>query len=651
MSSRSVALLIASSEFGGQPELRDLKCPPEDVRGLAEVLRDPRCGGFDRVDELINEDDRRVAFRLNEVLLEATSRDFVLVYYSGHGKLNRSGHLHLAMPNTVHTNVETTSLPIFAVRNYLDNCNARRIVLILDCCFSGRVGDVFLKASIGDNLQATFEQSSRGVYILTASTGIESAVEKDGERYSVFTGPLIEGLATGKADVDRSGWVDMDELYKYVLSEANKAGTQTPMRFNLSSVDGIRIARNPHHEDEPLPADRWTALIELGREEVVPRTVLVDAFAFLEGRSQPFDVERAGDLIDRLAEGDIEPSSFADAWSVIAEQDQDAASRPLTVLSIDGGGIRTLLPALALANIEQRTGRRVNEMFDVIAGTGFGALLALALSMPGDNDGLPSTAAQCVTYLEELGPKVFDRSLFQRIRSADGLLGDRFDVAPLAKELDDKFGQSRLSDLPSHLAVSVTAYDVNRQAPFFFRTRRAQEDPAYDFLLRDVARAATALPTLFAPTVVLEGVDSTESYALIDGSVFAFSPAMAAYAEARRIRPEAPEPLVVSLGTGEQTRKMETQDWGLMAWARPLFDIAGQGSSAQVDYQLRQLLGTKRYYRIQAALTLASDDLSDATEDNLQRLRRQGEEMLEASQAMLDSLCRTLARHEPVLAS
>jgi uncharacterized protein len=57
------------------------------------------------------------------------------------------------------------------------------------------------------------------------------------------------------------------------------------------------------------------------------------------------------------------------------------------ILAIDGGGIRGLIPAVVLADLERRTGRRTAEMFDLIAGTSTGGILACGLTRPGDGDG------------------------------------------------------------------------------------------------------------------------------------------------------------------------------------------------------------------------------------------------------------------------
>ena len=109
--------------------------------------------------------------------------------------------------------------------------------------------------------------------------------------------------------------------------------------------------------------------------------------------------------------------------------------------------------------------------------------------------------------------------------------------------------------------------------------------------------------------------------------------------------------VLVSLGTGERTHKRhfdEIKDWGLAEWARPILDVVFDGASDAVDYQLDRVLGPERYWRLQIELTLASDDLDDATEDNLAKLRGHAEELIRERSADLDAvlakLWRALAR-------
>src|SRR3954452_15657439 len=113
----------------------------------------------------------------------------------------------------------------------------------------------------------------------------------------------------------------------------------------------------------------------------------------------------------------------------------------MRVLSIDGGGIRGIIPALVLAEVEQRSGKRVFELFDLIAGTSTGGILACALCAP---DPLP--ASELVKLYEEEGPSIFDRSVFQRIRSAEGLLDEKYDDAALDRALERFLSHKLLSE-------------------------------------------------------------------------------------------------------------------------------------------------------------------------------------------------------------
>src|SRR5215210_2814838 len=192
------------------------------------------------------------------------------------------------------------------------------------------------------------------------------------------------------------------------------------------------------------------------------------------------------------------------------------------VLSIDGGGIRGIIPALVLAELERRAGRRTFELFDLIAGTSTGGIVACAVCAP---DPLP--ASELVKLYEEEGPEIFDRSLFQRIRSAEGLLDEKYDDAALDRALERFLGMKRLAETKPDLIVP--AYDTALPGPYFFKSSKARETPeSDDFPLSIVARATSAAPTYFEP------VESGER-SLVDGGVFATNPAMCALAEALNV--------------------------------------------------------------------------------------------------------------------
>lgn len=307
----------------------------------------------------------------------------------------------------------------------------------------------------------------------------------------------------------------------------------------------------------------------------------------------------------------------------------------MRVLSIDGGGIRGIIPALVLAEVEERTQRRVADLFDLVAGTSTGGILACGLTVPG---ALP--AAELVGLYLSRGGDIFRRSLWQRVVTAEGLIDARHDPAALRAVLTEYLGDARLADATT--ALLATGYDLHAREPYFFKSWRVADEPARDLSMVTVAMATAAAPTYFPP-VAVRPAGGGPPLSLVDGGVFANNPAMCAYAEAVRLAPGTPVTLL-SLGTGEQTRPLdqdETEHWGVVEWARPIIDVVFDGISDTVDYQLRHLLG-EGYTRLQCRLDDASDALDDASARNLERLVEQARDLIADEDARIDAACRAL---------
>ena len=319
----------------------------------------------------------------------------------------------------------------------------------------------------------------------------------------------------------------------------------------------------------------------------------------------------------------------------------------IKVLSVDGGGIKGIIPATVLAYIEERTGRPISALFDLIAGTSTGGIIALGLAKPG-SDGTPAYTAEdgVALYVRE-GPRIFSRPWWRRLPGWN-LIEERYPSGPIDEVLARYFGGSRLKEALTE--VIITAYDIEGRAPFFFKSRHAKDPsrPANDFFMRDAARATAAAPTYFEPAKITTPGDPPY-VALIDGGVYAINPAMCAYAEVRAVYPADAQVLLVSLGTGENTDPLpynEVKGWGEASWARPILDVVFDGNSDTVDFQLRQLLpaneGLARYYRFQTKLVGASDAMDDVRPENLRGLQGLGARLVADNKAALDEICRQL---------
>src|SRR5450432_3611636 len=294
------------------------------------------------------------------------------------------------------------------------------------------------------------------------------------------------------------------------------------------------------------------------------------------------------------------PTTIIAGWPGATGHQPSASSHkspaPIRILAIDGGGIRGIIPALVLAHIEKLTNRPIASLFDLVAGTSTGGILALGLTIP-KSAGRPLYAAQeFVDMYEREGPRIFSRSLFRTVSTTDSLFWKKYSSRGIEQVLAEYFGDSRLRDAVTD--VLVPSYEIERRFPFFFKSANARRRPDYDFPARDIARATSAAPTFFEPMRVPTGANS-ESYTLIDGGVFANNPAACALVEARSTYPHSSSYQVVSLGTGSLARRLPlgfARYWGAVLWAKPLINAVFDGVSSTVDYQLRRLLPTG-YYR------------------------------------------------------
>lgn len=315
----------------------------------------------------------------------------------------------------------------------------------------------------------------------------------------------------------------------------------------------------------------------------------------------------------------------------------------MRILAIDGGGIRGVIPAVVLAELEQRAGRPVSDMFDLIAGTSTGGILTCALTRPADDGSPRYTAAQLLELYEVEGPAIFHRDLLRRVRTVDGFIDERYSDYGLRAALSGYLGQTPISE--ARADILVTAYEIERRFAFFFRSARAREDEAYNFLMTDAAHATSAAPTYFEPVQVTD-LGGRDTWSLIDGGVFATNPAMCALAEVARARAAPEVDLLLSLGTGEHTRPLRfdaVRGWGSLEWAPRIVDVVFDGVAETVDFEASRILGD-RYIRLQTVLEHASDDLDDASPKNLAALRAAGEALVAERSADLDRVVEILTR-------
>lgn len=311
-------------------------------------------------------------------------------------------------------------------------------------------------------------------------------------------------------------------------------------------------------------------------------------------------------------------------------------TRVVRVLSIDGGGIRGIIPAIVLAALERQSGFPAHRLFDLVAGTSTGAILAGGLAKPN-----PLSAQDLANAYISKGGDIFAASPWRNFGSI--IAQGKYNPAPLEQMLDEYLGNVYLSEC--HPYVLIPTYDlVNREAKFFkswraqgILTPAGEKSSDADFRLKDIVRAATAAPTYFEPARVTNR--SGNSFACIDGAVFANNPSMCALASVKKLWPDATSVILVSLGVGEFRTAIRYEDargWGALAWARPVIDCMMDGTADTVDYQLTESFGKElQYFRLQIRLggqddpNAPTDCIDDASQQNIRKLILRGQMLAE----------------------
>ena len=226
-----------------------------------------------------------------------------------------------------------------------------------------------------------------------------------------------------------------------------------------------------------------------------------------------------------------------------------------------------------------------------------------------------------VALYERHGGEIFERSLWRKLRTAGGLFEEAYSHEALETILQRYFGDKTLSDCGT--PVMVTSYDIEHRKTVFIKSWHSDHSQLW---CAEASRATSAAPTYFEP-VNLEWAE--QSRTLIDGGVFINSPAVSAYAEARKLFPDEPIAML-SLGTGELTRPIpydEARTWGSALWVMSLLDCMFDGASKAADHQMRLFLGD-HYLRLQTQLHYASDDMDDASRGNIRNLKQTAREMI-----------------------
>ncbi|MFT4551954.1 MAG: patatin-like phospholipase/acyl hydrolase [Chlamydiales bacterium] len=305
--------------------------------------------------------------------------------------------------------------------------------------------------------------------------------------------------------------------------------------------------------------------------------------------------------------------------------DEEENLDPYIILSIDGGGMRGIIPATILSRLEQEIEGQVSEAFDCLAGSSTGGILALGLSKASATN--PKSAQDSASDLVDLykshGKEIFYRSSWEAASGLFGLIGPKYSDSGIERVFNEKFGDSKLNEAITDLVI--TSFDEEQQEDYLFThfsrvdkhaldvpQGKETEEDEQTYRIADVARATTAAPYYFPSKGLADCTFPSIHHNFIDGGLIANNPAEWAYLESIQKRHlEKRKIFILSIGTGqirsEPISDKNSSKWGLLQWIPPLVNNYFEVMDDTVEKQLNLLSKNHNiaYMRLQLDLDKA----------------------------------------------
>jgi len=297
------ALLIGNGVFQKDPHnLPQLMGPKNDLRILEQTLTHPQVGLFEQanINLLLDQPRSDLTREIERFFADSGRDDQLLFYYSGHGVLDTFNHLYLCAADTESTSLISTGISDEVINSMIRQSASSRIVIILDCCHSGR-----FKGGLPDNLRG------EGRFVLTSTRARELAADApEMDAPSVFTRCMTEALLSGEVDTNKDGYVSINEVYNFVLDRIVHESKQRPQRKFDDTVGEVALGRCLVKSKTRSAQARRKKKTSVGRPSL----------NVSETRIEIEDVEPSEDLPEEIIDVFNEGEGELD-WTVESDQD------------------------------------------------------------------------------------------------------------------------------------------------------------------------------------------------------------------------------------------------------------------------------------------------------------------------------------------
>jgi uncharacterized protein len=332
----------------------------------------------------------------------------------------------------------------------------------------------------------------------------------------------------------------------------------------------------------------------------------------------------------------------------------------IRVLSIDGGGIRGVIPATILVALEERIqdisgnpNARLIDYFDFLAGTSTGGIITAILNTPisAEQATTPKYSTKdVISFYQTKGSSIFKARWLAKLFGSIGLADEKYSARSLEEILHENLGESWLSNLMK--PCLIPAYNLEQGRTYFFcpHDHQSGKKEAKDFMTRDVCRATSAAPSYFEPARIRNAESNYSPF--IDGGVFANNPTLCAMAEVGKAKGafSPNEMFILSLGTGRVQMSYSFNRWKkaiALLIVPELINIMMDGVSETTHFITRKLfdnLGVgNQYVRLDPILNdTGMAQMDNVKPSNIAKLQELGRQVVAENDAEITRIAQTL---------
>lgn len=310
------------------------------------------------------------------------------------------------------------------------------------------------------------------------------------------------------------------------------------------------------------------------------------------------------------SERDKTPVGFPTSNNPVTNKSLDfCKNNVITILSIDGGGTKSIIPLYFLSKIEENTHQSIRKNFDLMGGVSAGGLIVSALSLPNARNQPAYSATDLAKIYSSLSESLFNISWFQKILSVDGLLNLKFNTR-LKYDIIKKYFPENLymTNLLGH--TMIFGVDAKNNKILSFCSWKNCRGLTKNYSLNVIISGITSPFGYFAPQIL--GDDTkTVSHVLGDASYAMKNPTLMIYEYGKVLCRNQKQYLLLSLGSGKlsDSVSLQTEDathWGYLHWIFYIFVDLYFGARDEIDDLLTKLSGYQEnqlvYVRIDPTL-------------------------------------------------